>query len=233
MDILMDFVEGLPRSNGFNVILLVINRFSKYGHFFLLSHPYIEKEVAKDFFAGVFKLNGIRRTIVSNRDKVYLRLQPYHQVSVAVMHHLKLSPHFFGSFHVIERIGSVAYRLDLSESARINSVFHVSCLKKKLSTHVHRLPTLPPMSSHGEILSKPNSILEKRLSKEGNQAITKVMVKWLGVIELENTWEKLNRLKELYQHLLARSFDSGESCYRAEIQKCESLKRNVEALEER
>lgn len=36
----MDFVEGLPLSEGKSIILTVVDRFTKFSHFFAISHPY-------------------------------------------------------------------------------------------------------------------------------------------------------------------------------------------------
>jgi protoheme ferro-lyase len=67
----MDFIEGLPMSKGYNVIIVIVDRFSKYNHYIPMAHPYTAATVAKAFMENIFKLHGIPQSIVSDQDKIF------------------------------------------------------------------------------------------------------------------------------------------------------------------
>jgi hypothetical protein len=70
-DLSMDFIEGLPSSHGYSVILVVVDRFIKYCHFFSIKHLYTVFSIAQVFLDNVVKLHGIPHSIVCDMDKVF------------------------------------------------------------------------------------------------------------------------------------------------------------------
>lgn len=94
-------------------------------------------------------------------DFVFLKLQPYRQTSIALRRNLKLSSKYYGSFKVIERMGQVAYKLDLPTDSKVHLMFHVSLLKRNVGNRVMMQSTLPTTSADGQFLVKPLHILQR------------------------------------------------------------------------
>lgn len=66
----MDFIEVLLSFNSKDVVLVVVDRLSKYGHFLILKHP--TQTLAQCFLYNVSMLHGIPNTITSDRDLIFL-----------------------------------------------------------------------------------------------------------------------------------------------------------------
>ncbi|GKA36214.1 retrovirus-related pol polyprotein from transposon 17.6 [Tanacetum coccineum] len=71
-DVSMDFITGMPLSKGFSVLIVVVDRFSKYAHFAALPTNFNAHKVAEVFVEAVVKHHGIPKTIVSDRDPIFV-----------------------------------------------------------------------------------------------------------------------------------------------------------------
>ena len=123
-------------------------------------------------------------------DFVYLNLQPYIQSSVSRRAYQKLAFKFFGPYHVLERFGKVAYRLELPTSALVHPVFHVSQLKLSAGNQTVS-STLP--TDLVEFLV-PLHILQQRWSS-GPHPVEQVLVEWSHMPASLATWEPLEYIK--------------------------------------
>jgi hypothetical protein len=343
----MDFIDGLPMSEGSNTILVVVDRFTKFAHFLPLRHPYTAQTVARVFVDSIVKLHGMPRSIVSDRDRIFtslfwkqlfqqlgtklqfttayhpqtdgqservnqclemflrctiqdtprqwrralplaefwynscfhtslgcspflalyghepnfgaipelepdstapvtgmlteraeqiailqrnleaaqrrmkqnadrhrteqefqvgqqvlLRLQPYAQKSVVNRPFPKLAYKFFGPYSILERIGAVAYRLELPASSKIHNVFHVSQLKDYTPDFTPVFLDLPKPPALDALDTEPETILDRRLMKKGNSSVLQVMIKWTGLPTDAATWEDWDVLQQRFPAVL-------------------------------
>lgn len=71
-DISMDFIEGLSKAANVDTILVVVDLMTKYSHFLAMKHLFTAAKVAKRFIQEVVRLHGFPRSIVSDRDRVFM-----------------------------------------------------------------------------------------------------------------------------------------------------------------
>jgi hypothetical protein len=93
-EISMDFVEGLPKSDGKDVVLVVVDRLTKYAHFLPLSHQYTVHKVADLFINNIIKLHGPPTVITTDRDSLFLS-----KLWTEIFTAMKISLHFSTSYH--------------------------------------------------------------------------------------------------------------------------------------
>ena len=67
----MDFITCLPKSEGKSVIMVVVDRITKYAHFCALSHPFKASTVATTFMETIQKLHGNPKIFVSDSDAIF------------------------------------------------------------------------------------------------------------------------------------------------------------------
>jgi len=66
MDLSMDFI-GLPKSQGYSVIMVVVDRLTKFVHFVPIKHPYTAADIAQLLMDNIIKLHGLPNSIVTDR----------------------------------------------------------------------------------------------------------------------------------------------------------------------
>ena len=74
----------------------------------------------------------------------------------------KLSPMYYGPYKVLQKIGIMAYKLELPVASRLHPVFHVSCLKKVIGDKLLVQTILPELDEEGKIILEPEVVIETR-----------------------------------------------------------------------
>lgn len=136
-------------------------------------------------------------------EQVLLKLQPYLQSSVVNRPFPKLAFKYFGPYRVLERIGSSAYKLLLPTGALVHPVFHVSQLKPFTPDYT---PVYSEVEHFVELDAQdvlPETVLDRRLVKKGNQAVLQVLLKWTKLPASSATWEDYEVVKARFPSAIA------------------------------
>ncbi|XP_072062277.1 uncharacterized protein [Arachis hypogaea] len=186
-DICMDFIVALPPSVGFSVIMVVVDRLTKFAHFIPLKQDFSSKTVVEAFIKNMVKLHGFSRSIVSDKDKDML------QARDQLLDQLKLN--LTRSHH---KLSPVAYHLALPAEARIHDVFHISSSKRfRGEQHDHYLPMPLHSTEFGPII-EPHQLLDTRTVLKDGKEVQKIQVQWGQGAGAEVTWEEANKFRRDY-----------------------------------
>jgi hypothetical protein len=101
----------------------------------------------------------------------------------------KLSPKYYGPYKVLQKISTMAYKLELPASSRVHPVFHVSCLKKVISDKIPVQTIFPELYEEGKIILEPKAITNTRVRLLRNRSISEYLIKWRKPTTEDSTWE--------------------------------------------
>ncbi|GJZ98844.1 hypothetical protein Tco_0671297, partial [Tanacetum coccineum] len=145
-------------------------------------------------------------------DKVMLKVSPWKGV-ICFGKRRKLNPRYVGPFKVLEKVGSVAYKLELpKELSRVHNTFHVSNLKK---CHADEPLAIPLDGLHFDdklqFVEEPVEIMDREVKRLKRRRIPLVKVRWNFRRGPEFTWKREDQFRKNYPHLFTKTAPSSSA----------------------
>ncbi|XP_073049422.1 uncharacterized protein [Primulina eburnea] len=212
--IAMDFVTHLPRSNrGYDAIWRV-QIADMLGRCRRKTKPEFIQEMKDkvEMIRKRMKAAQDRQASYANKrrrplefqvgDYVFLKVSPF-RGTMRFGHKGKLAPRFIGLYMIVERIGILAYHLDLPQSlSLIHNVFHVSMLRKYEPDPSHILNVEDvELDNSLSYVEHPVQIVDRKERQLRSKTIPLVLVQWSRHGREESTWELEAKMRQEWPHL--------------------------------
>ncbi|GKE70985.1 putative reverse transcriptase domain-containing protein [Tanacetum coccineum] len=145
-------------------------------------------------------------------DKVMLKVSPWKGV-IRFGKRGKLNPRYIVPFKIIDKVGTVAYRLELPEQlSRVHSTFHVSNLKKCMSDEPLAIPLYEiQIDDKLYFIDEPVKIKDREVKRLKQSRISIVKVRWNSRRGPEFTWEREDQMQKKYPYLFPISAPVAET----------------------
>nr|GFB73024.1 putative reverse transcriptase domain-containing protein [Tanacetum cinerariifolium] len=227
-NITMDFVTKLPKSSqGYDTIWVIVDRLTKSAIFTPIRETDPMDKLARIYLkenalgtrldmstAYHLKTDGqSERTIQTLKDMLRACAIDFGKGVVRFGKREKLNPRYVGPFKVLERVGDVAYKLDLLEElSRVHNAFHVSNLKK---CHADEPLAVPLDGLHFDdklhFVEEPVEIVDREVKRLKRNRIPLVKVRWNSKRGPKFTWEREDQFRKKYPHLFAKTASSSSA----------------------
>ncbi|GJY87168.1 putative reverse transcriptase domain-containing protein [Tanacetum coccineum] len=211
----------------YDTIWVIVDRLTKSAIFTPMRETDPMDKLARMYLKEVVTRHGIPLSIICDRDprftsnfwrslqnalvgdKVMLKVSPWKGV-VRFGKRGKLNPRYVGPFKVLEKVGEVAYKLELPEElSRVHNTFHVSNLKK---CHADEPLAVPLDGLHFDnklhFVEEPVEIVDREVKRLKRSRIPLVKVRWNSKRGPEFTWEREDQFRKKYPHLFTKTAPS-------------------------
>ncbi|GKA45337.1 putative reverse transcriptase domain-containing protein [Tanacetum coccineum] len=146
-------------------------------------------------------------------DNSYHALHRLKHFKVESVVHLFVGPRYVGPFKVLEKVGSVAYKLELpQELNRVYNTFHVSKLKKCYADEPLAVP-LDGLHFNDKLhfVEEPAEIMDREVKRLRQSHVPIVKVQWNSRRGPEFTWEREDQFRKKYPHLFTKTAPSSSA----------------------
>nr|GEV62980.1 putative reverse transcriptase domain-containing protein [Tanacetum cinerariifolium] len=229
-NITMDFVTRLPKSSqDCDIIWIIVFRLTKSAIFVPIWETNPMEKLARIYPKEVVTRHGKPNSIICDRDprqkryvnlkrkpmefqvgdSVILKVLPWKRI-VRCGKRGKLNPRYVRPFKVLEKVGAIAYKLELpQELSRVHNTFYVSNLKK-----CHADEPLDVLLDGLHIddmlyfVEEPVEIMDHEVKRLKQSRIPIVKVRWNSRRGHEFTWEREDQIKKKYPHLFTETTPS-------------------------
>ncbi|GKA06601.1 putative reverse transcriptase domain-containing protein [Tanacetum coccineum] len=245
-NITMDFVMKLPKtSQGYDTIWVIVDRLTKSAIFTPMRETNPLDKLARMYLKEVVTRHGIPVSIICDRyprfaSNFWRSLQNAlgTNLDMCTAYHPQTDG-YVGPFKVLEKVGEVAYKLELPEElsrglkfrlvlekvgevayklelpeelSRVHNTFHVSNLKK---CHADEPLAVPLDGLHLDdklhFVEEPLEIVGREVKRLKRSRIPLVKVRWNSKRGPEFTWEREDQFKKKYPHLFTKTTPSSSA----------------------